>query len=78
MNGLVETIALNTLRILNLAHTSCMFPFPAAFTLWCSGVHVHFIYCGNEASYVEMPVNDCLSFGAVLHIPNVDPYNGHV
>jgi len=78
MNGLVGTIELDILRTLNLAHTSCMSPFSVFFILWYSGVHVYSMHCGNKASYVEMLVNDYLGFGAILHIPNVDSYDGHV
>jgi len=78
MNGLMGTIALDTFRTLNSAHTSCMSLFPAVFTLWYSGVHVCSTYYNNEAFYLETPVNDCLGFEAVLYIPNVDLYNGHV
>ena len=78
MNGLVRTIALDVFRILNTAHTSCMSPFPVVFTLWYSRVHVHSVHCGNETIYIETPINNGLGFGAVLHIPYVDPYNGYV
>jgi len=72
------TIVLDTFRTLNMAHTSCMSPFPAVFALQYSRVHVCSMHYGNEVAYIEMPVDDSLGFGAVLHVPNIDPNNGHV
>jgi len=78
MNGLVGTIALNTFRPLNSTHTSSMAPFSAVFILQYTRVRVHTMNCGNEAAYVEPPINEALGFGITLHVPYIDLYNGYV
>jgi len=78
INRLVGTIALNTFRPLNSTHTSSVAPFPAVFTLQHTRVHVRTMNCGNEAAYVEPPVDETLGFGITLHIPYINLYNGHV
>ena len=78
MNGLVGTIVLNAFGPLNSTHTSSVTPFPAVFTLQHTRVHVHTINCGDEAAYIEPPVDEALGFGTTLCIPYIDSYNGHV
>jgi len=73
-----NTIVLNTFGLLNSTHTSCIAPFPAVFTLWYSRVHVCTTNCGNEAAYIESPVDKALGFGTTLCVPYINLYNEHV
>jgi len=36
------------------------------------------LYICDETTDVEPSVNDFLSVGSILHVPNVNPYDGHV
>jgi len=55
-----------------------MTPLPAVFTLQHSGVHVCAMNCSNEAADIESPIDETLDFGTTLHVPYIDPDNGHV
>ena len=34
--------------------------------------------CGDEAAYVEPSIDKALGFDITLHVPYINPYNGHV
>jgi len=74
----VGTIALNIFESLNSTHTSCIALFPAVFTLRHSRVYIYTINCGDEATYIEPPVDEALGFGIALCVPYINLYNGHV
>ena len=78
MNGLVGAVALNTFRSLNSTNFSHVTPFPVVFTLQHSQIHVYTTNCGNEATYVELPINEAFGFDTALHIPNIKLHNKHV
>ena len=67
VNSLMGTIVLDTFRTLNIAHTSCMSPFPAVFALQYSRVYICSIHYSNEVAYIEMPVDDSLGFRVICY-----------
>ena len=55
-----------------------MIPLPAILALWYAWVHIYTLNCCDETTNVEPLVNTFLSIGSVLHVPNVNLYDGHV
>lgn len=55
-----------------------MTPFPTVFTLWYSRVHICTMNHGNEATNIKSPVDETLSFGSALSIPDIDPDDRYV
>ena len=55
-----------------------MTPFPAILALWDSQVHICPTYCGDKTSHIELSIDDFLSIGIILCVPNVDLYNGYI
>ena len=74
----VRAITPHTLRSLYMTDSCCMILLPAILALWYTWVHICTLSCCNETTDVKPSVNDFLSVGSVLHIPNVDPYDGYV
>jgi len=52
-----------------------MTPLLAVLVLQYTWVHICIPnYCAN----IEPSVNDFLSIGSILHVPNINPYDGHI
>ena len=78
MNGKVRSIVLNAFGSLNATYSYHMTPFPAILALWDSQVHICPTYCGDKTSHIELSIDDFLSIGIILCVPNVDLYNGYI
>jgi len=78
MNELVRAIALYTFGLLNSTYTGCMTPLPAVFTLQHSGIYVCTTNYSNKATNIEFPIDETLGIGATLHVPYINPDNGHI
>jgi len=74
----MQLVALNTLRLLDMAYPCCVTPFPTILVLWNSWVHVCTTNCCNKASNVEASVDNFLGIWTALSVPNIDPDYGHV
>jgi len=78
VDGLMWAVTSDVFCPLDSAYTCRVTPFPAIFALGNTWIHVCASDGGDESSYVKPSVNKGFSFGAVLSIPNVNPYYGHV
>jgi len=78
MRRKVRTIALYAFNLLNVANTHHMTLFPAIFTLQDFWIHVGSLYHGNEASYIEVSVDDFLSIESTLSVPYINPNNSYI
>ena len=76
--GKVKAITSHTLRSLYMTDSSYITPLPIILALWYAWVHIYTLNCCNETTNIEPSVNDFLSVGSILHVPNVDPYDSHV
>ena len=76
--GKVRAITPHTLRSLYMTDSCCMIPLPAILALQYTWVHICTLNCCDKTTDVEPLVNDFLSIGSILCIPNVNPYDGHV
>jgi len=65
-------------RSMGTAGKCCMALFPTVIALGDPWVHGSASYGSNVFSKVEGPIDDGFGFGAILGVPDVDPYNGHV
>ena len=68
----MRPITLYTFGLLNVIYSGCVPLFPAILALWDIWVHVGSTNHGDEAFYIKVSVNDFLSIGTVLCIPNVN------
>ena len=78
VNGLIGPITLNAFGLLDTTNTGCVSPFPAIFALQDIWIHIYSTYSSNKASNIEVSVDNCLSFGTVLCIPDFDPDYSHI
>ena len=76
--GKVRAITPHTLKSLYTTDSCHMTPLPAVLALWYAWVHICTLNCCDETTNVEPSVNDFLSIGSVLCVPNVNLYDGHV
>ena len=76
--GKMRAITPHTLRSLYTTDSYCMTPLLAILALWYAWVHIYTPNYCNETTNVEPLVNDFLSVGSVLRVPNVNPYDSHV
>ena len=53
-------------------------PFPAVFTLGDSRIHVRSSDRGDILAHIEASVNEKFGVLSALHIPNIDPNDGHI
>jgi len=74
----VRPIAFDTFGSLDAARVCGMSPFPAVFTLGDSRVHVRSSYRSDVFAHIEASVNEEFSISPALHIPNINPNDGHV
>ena len=68
----------HTLRFLYTTDSCYMTPLPAILVLWYTQVHICTLNYYNETTGVEPLVNDFLSIGSILCVPNVNTYDSHV
>ena len=78
MFGKVRAIMPHTLRFLYMTDSCYMTPLPAILVLWYTWVHICTLNYYNETTGVEPLVNDFLSIGSILCVPNVNTYDSHV
>jgi len=78
VNGLMGPIALDVFGPLDITNTSCVFPFPAIFALQDTWIHICSAYSSNEASNIEVSVDNYLSFGTILYVLDINPDYSHV
>jgi len=76
--GKVRAITPHTLRSLYTTDSCHMTPLPAVLVLWYAWVYICTLNCCDETTNVEPSVNDFLSIGSVLRVPNVNLYDGYV
>jgi len=74
----MRTITLHIFSPLDAAHTSHVISLPTVLTLRNAWVHIGLTYHGDITSNIEMSVDNFLSIGPVLHVPDVDSYDSHV
>jgi len=74
----VQPIAFDTFGSLDAARVCGMSPFPAVFTLGDSRIHVCSLYRSDVFAHIEASVNEEFSISPALHIPNINPNDGHV
>ena len=78
MFGVMRSIAFDTSGHMWLATECWVALFPTVLTLWNSGVHICTIDSSDVTTNIELSVDDCLSFGSILWIPDIDPNNSHI
>ena len=78
MFGVVCSIAFCTSGDMRVSTKYQITPFPAVFTLWNIWVHISTIYGSDESFYVEMIVNNILSWRTTLGIPDVHPNHCYI
>jgi len=66
------------LRSVGMAGEYRMAPFPTVTALGDPWVHGSASYGSNMLSIVEGSINDGFGFGAILGVPDVNPYNSYV
>ena len=76
--SLVRAIALDTLRALDMAEHSHMFPSPAILALRDARVHVGSLHSRNKPPYIETPVNKTFNLTSALNIPDINPNNRYI
>ena len=74
----METIAFDTLGLLDPAKSHSVTPLPAVFTLWNVWIHVSTLNHRNEASNVEASIDQTFSLCTALDILDIDPDNRHI
>jgi len=74
----VGAAAFLALRTMDVAGKRRMALFPTVTALGDPWVHGSASYGSDVFSIVEGPIDDGFGFGAVLGVPDVDPYDGHV
>ena len=74
----MRAITLYVFSLLDSIYTSCMFPFQTIFALENSQIHIYASNSKNIATNVKAPVNETLSFGTSLNIPDIDPNDGYI
>ena len=74
----MRTITFYALWSLNSIYEGSMSPLSTILILGYSWIHVYFLNCGNEAFYIEAPIDKALSLISTLNILYVKPYNGYV
>jgi len=78
MFDFVWTITLDTFGIMYITYKSNVSSFPVVLILKNVGIHICTTNSCNVTSNVEAFVNEILSFGTTLRIPNVNPDNSYV
>ena len=63
---------------MNATNSCHVIPFLVILVLWDSWIHICTMYYGNKASHIEASIDNFLHVGTILHIPNVNPNNGHI
>ena len=76
--GFVWPIVFDVPKAMHLASYSKVFLFPIVLILRDFRVHVSTIYSGNKLSNVETTVNNWLSFGTTLQVPDINLYYNKV
>ena len=74
----MRAVTLHTFSPLDAVHSSHVTPLPTILILRNTWVHVGPVYHGDITSNVEMSVDNFLSVGSILHIPDVNLYDSHV
>ena len=74
----VWPVAFDAFSSLDSARECGMSPFPAVFTLGDSRIHVRSSDRGDILAHIEASVNEKFGILSALHIPNIDPNDGHI
>ena len=74
----MRAIVLLTLSTIYIASRDSVFLFPTYFTLRNTRVYISTTNGSNVLAYIGTFVNQALSFGTILGVSNINPYNSHV
>ena len=78
MLSLVRSIAFDISEHMWSIPKDWMFLSPTVFTLWNTRICTSIMYSDNKSSYVKMIIDNWLSFGSRLWIPDIDPDNSWI